>query len=88
MGESVGRELEDLLRLSEHKRLDKDTAKKFSSKFEAFWRKNGAELMHKLTGMKDPMLNLMFNAPDTFDEMLDSLPPEKQSIYRHISEKK
>lgn len=45
-------------------------------------------MMHKLTGMRDPMLNLMMNAPDTFDEMLDSLPPEKQEMYRRIREKK
>jgi hypothetical protein len=31
-------------------------------------------MMHKLTGMRDPMLNLMMNAPETFDEMLEAMP--------------
>jgi len=39
-----------------------------------FWTKNGAQMMHKLTGMRDPMLNLMINAPETFDEMLEAMP--------------
>jgi len=74
--------------MSENRRLDGDTAKVFSAKFKKFWKDHGAQIMHKLTGMKDPMLNLMINAPDTFDEMLEDLPPEKQSMYRRIREKR
>lgn len=88
ISDNVGRQLEELVKMSEDRRLDGSTAKIFSSKFKKFWQDHGSEIMNKLTGMKDPMLNLMMNAPETFDEMLTDLPPEKQSMYRRIREKK
>lgn len=34
--------------------------------------------MHKLSGMRDPMLNLMINDSKTFDDMLDDQPEERK----------
>lgn len=88
ISEKAGRDLEDILALSKHHRLAGKTAEAFKGKFDTFWRDHWKEMMHKFTGMRDPMLNLMMNAPDTFDEMLDSLPPEKQEMYRRLRDKK
>lgn len=38
--------------------------------------------MHKLSGMRDPMLNLMINDPQTFDEMLEDQPEDKKKQYK------
>lgn len=44
--------------------------------------------MHKLSGMKDPMLNLMINDPVLFDELLEHQPPEKKKQYQKLREHK
>lgn len=44
--------------------------------------------MHKLSGMKDPMLNLMVNDPSLFDELLEHQPAGKQKEYKMLREKK
>lgn len=44
--------------------------------------------MHKLSGMRDPMLNLMISDPVLFDELLEHQPAEKQKEYRVLREKK
>lgn len=44
--------------------------------------------MHKLSGMKDPMLNIMINDPALFDELLEHQPAEKQKEYKMLREKK
>ncbi len=40
--------------------------------------------MHKMTGMRDPMLNLMINDRPLFDELLDSVPAEKKPQYEEL----
>lgn len=42
--------------------------------------------MHKLSGMRDPMLNLMINDPQTFDEMLEDQPEDKKKEYKNLRE--
>ncbi len=44
--------------------------------------------MHKITGMKDPMLNVMMNDPPLFDKLLEKQPPEKRKQYERLREKK
>jgi hypothetical protein len=44
--------------------------------------------MHKLSGMKDPMLNLMIRDPALFDELLEQQPPEKKKQYQKLRENK
>lgn len=77
ISDAAGKELESLIELSSHRLTggkDGGTIKKFRSRFEKFWKEHGKEMMHKLTGMRDPMLNLMMNSPETFDEMLEAMP--------------
>ncbi len=80
MGKEVGDELKALIDIATP-RLNGDTNKKFRPRFEKFWKDNGKTLMHKMTGMRDPMLNLMIRAPETFDEMLEAMPegPKKKN---------
>lgn len=40
--------------------------------------------MHKMTGMRDPMLNLLINAPDTFDAALEKLPASHRKKYERL----
>ncbi|MCB9806918.1 hypothetical protein H6768_03415 [Candidatus Peribacteria bacterium] len=44
--------------------------------------------MHKLSGMRDPMLNLMINDPALFDELLEHQPEDKKKQYQVLREKK
>jgi hypothetical protein len=89
----AGKWLEWLVKQAEH-RLHKDTPDekgnkwKWRDSFQDFWRAHGAEMMHKLTGMRDPMLNLMINAPDTFEEMLKDMPESKRAQYKKLRENK
>lgn len=43
--------------------------------------------MHKMTGMRDPMLNLMINDPALFNEMMKDLPAEKRAHYEQLQKK-
>ncbi len=43
--------------------------------------------MHKLSGMRDPMLNLMINDPVLFNDLLEKQPPEKKKQYQRLREK-
>ncbi len=43
--------------------------------------------MHKMTGMRDPMLNLMINDPALFNEMMKDLPAEKREHYEQLQKK-
>jgi hypothetical protein len=44
-------------------------------------------MMNKLTGLKDPMLNLMINAPETFKEMYNAMPAgSKKEEYKRLIE--
>ncbi len=46
-------------------------------------------MMHKLTGMRDPMLNLMMKAPETFDEMLEAMPEgQKKKDYEQLKKRR
>lgn len=84
----AGKELEDLCKMSS-KRLDGDTMRTFKKQFETFWKENGKKMMHKLTGMRDPMLNLMINAPETFKEMLEAMPEgQKKKDYQELKKRK
>lgn len=38
--------------------------------------------------MRDPMLNLMINEPQTFDEMLEDQPEYKKKEYKRLRENK
>ena len=44
--------------------------------------------MHKLSGMRDPMLNLMMNDPALFDELLEEQPSEKKKQYEKLRKNK
>mgnify|MGYP000075299420 FL=1 len=43
--------------------------------------------MHKMTGMKDPMLNLMINDPPLFNEMMKDLPASKREHYEQLQKR-
>ncbi len=43
--------------------------------------------MDKMTGMRDPMLNLMINDPVLFGEMMKDLPAEKRAHYEQLQKK-
>ncbi len=80
--------MEALCKMSSQ-RLNGDTNKEFRKRFESFWKKNGKVMMHKLTGMRDPMLNLMINAPETFDEMLEAMPEgQKKKDYQQLKDRR
>lgn len=40
--------------------------------------------MHKMTGMRDPMLNLMINDRPLFNELLENVPEHKKSQYNEL----
>lgn len=82
-----GERLEKLIHEASHERIS-GRNKKWRGRFEAFWREYGKELMHKLSGMRDPMLNLMVNDPVLFDELLQKQPPEKKREYKILNEKR
>lgn len=44
--------------------------------------------MHKMSGMRDPMLNLMINDPALFDELLEKQPADKRKQYEKIRQNK
>lgn len=85
---SCGAELERLVHQAEHNRLSGKVGRKWRKDFESFWSAHGDEMMYKLGGMRDPMLNLMINGPEVFDEMLDDQPPEKRAQYEKIRKHK
>jgi hypothetical protein len=51
---------------------------KWGDKFQKFWKTHGKILMHKMTGMRDPMLNLLCTDSGTFDELVETASPEKK----------
>lgn len=83
-----GKELEKLVNEASERRINGDNKASWSARFSAFWKQHGTELMNKLSGMRDPMLNLMMNDPQTFDEMLAEQTEPKKSHYRRLNEKK
>lgn len=87
ISESCGKELQRLTSEAGHNRLS-GRNKNWSKDFQKFWKNHGKELMHKLSGMRDPMLNLMINDPVLFDDLLEHQPAEKQKEYRILREKK
>lgn len=88
ISQDAGEELKALCKMSSN-RLNGNTSGKFKERFKKFWEKNGKEMMHKLTGMRDPMLNLMINAPETFDEMLEAMPEgQKKKDYQELKKRK
>jgi len=83
-----GRTLEKLTKEGSDSRLSGNAAKNWIGKFTNFWKDHGKELMHKLSGMRDPMLNLMINDPATFDDMLEAQAEPQKTNYKRLSEKK
>gem|GEM_PF-3413035 len=43
--------------------------------------------MNKMTGMRDPMLNLMINDRPLFDELLESVPEHKKDQYNELKKR-
>ncbi len=87
----AGAWLKELVDATSNRRLNPSITvrgEKWATNFQKFWEKHGEELMHKMTGLKDPMLNLLINAPDTFDSMLKNLPAEKREQYKYLKENK
>lgn len=76
----AGSKLEKLIQMATP-RLNGNTSRDFRNQFQEYWKNYGTQIMHKMTGMRDPMLNLMMNAPETFDEMLEAMPegPKKKN---------
>lgn len=83
-----GKELEEITNDARSGRLSGSRGRKWRDRFQKFWKNNGKELMHKLSGMRDPMLNLMINDPALFDELLEHQPEEKKKQYKILREKK
>lgn len=91
ISEEAGKELESLVEYVKHHRVHKKSSvngEDWTKKFKKFWKNHGSQLMNKLTGMKDPMLNLMMNAPETFDQLIDSASPDKRKKYNKLREHK
>lgn len=85
--EEAGSELEELVNMSKnriHRDMKDSKSVSWRKKFEKFWKRYGKEMMHKLSGMRDPMLNLMINAPDQFDAMIEDLPASHQKKYARL----
>jgi hypothetical protein len=74
--------------MAQNSRLSGEAAGKWKNDFTKFWNIHGKELMHKLTGMRDPMLNLMINDPVLFDTLLEKQPEEKKRQYKALREKR
>ncbi len=87
ISESCGKELEKLTKEAGDNRLS-GRNKSWSRRFQEFWSNHGGVLMNKLSGMKDPMLNLMINDPTLFDELLEHQPAAKKAEYRMLRENK
>ena len=87
ISDDCGRELEKLTKETADHRLS-GRSKKWGSRFQSFWTKHGTELMHKITGMRDPMLNLMMSDPPLFDKLLEKQPAKKRKQYEMLREKK
>lgn len=89
MGKGIWDELQSLCNIWAHRLHGKSQGADFRKRFLKFWKDNGTTLMHKLTGMRDPMLNLMVNAPDTFEEMLEAMPEwSKKNEYAELKKRK
>gem|GEM_PF-1171774 len=82
-----GKELERLTRIAQNNRLSGETAKTWKNDFTKFWSAHGEVLMHKLTGLRDPMLNLMINDEPLFNTLLEKQPEEKKEQYKTLREK-
>ena len=84
---SCGDQLKSLVDGASHGRLG-DKLKDWTKQFSAFWDTYGAKLMHKLTGMRDPMLDIMINDSKLFNRLLKKLPPSKVAEYKKLQENK
>jgi len=68
-----------------HGRLFNDVRKAWTPKFKAFWAEYGEAMMGRLTGMKDPLLQIMMTDPKLFDnEIFPSLPDHKKARYERL----
>lgn len=83
-----GKELGELVHESNHSRLQGDALTDWTKRFQKFWIKYGKEMMHKIGGMRDPMLQLIVHDPAVYDEMLDAQPPEKRAMYDEVRKRK
>jgi hypothetical protein len=87
ISEDCGKTLEKLTQEAADNRLS-GRNKSWRSRFENFWEEHGTILMHKMSGMRDPMLNLMMNDPALFDKLLEKQPSGKRKQYERLREKK
>ncbi len=86
ISQKCGEELENLVNETKNNRISGSNKKSWTARFTSFWKTHGKVLMHKLTGMRDPMLNLMINDPQTFDEMLVDQPEPQKTQYKKMRE--
>lgn len=80
-----------MVEYASHNRIHKNSkvnGEDWTKKFKKFWNNHGAQLMDKMTGMRDPMFNIMMNDPQTFDELIDAASPEKKKQYEKLRENK
>lgn len=85
ISEKCGKELEELVHDATHDRLRGSENSKWIKKFGSFWTDYGADLMYKLSGMRDPTLNLIVNDPKTFHSVLAKLPEHKKWAYERLA---
>lgn len=68
-----------------HGRIPGDQKNSWRKKFEPFWAEYGKRIVERMTGMRDPMLQIIINDPDFFDgELYKSLPEHKKSQYDRL----
>lgn len=84
---AVGKELQSLIDERAHGRGDDNKNSTWRKRFEKLWRDHGKAIIDKMTGMRDPMLNLMINDPVLFGEMMKDLPVEKKAHYEQLQKK-
>lgn len=84
-----GEQLRDLIKRASP-RLKWDETKKWQKDFMSFWSKYGREVMHKMTGMRDPTMDIMIRQPNLFEQNVASIPPghPKKKQYEYLLEKR
>jgi len=88
IGKNCGDKLQKLVDTSSHERLSGERYKDWIKSFTSFWKDYGKDLMHKLSGMRDPMLNLMINDQPTFNKLLDAQTGQKKADYERLNKNK
>lgn len=72
ISETCGDELSSIISMSANQRLSGNLTTQWREKFTSFWMTYGVQLSDKLSGMNDPMLNVMMNDEnDEFGGLLE-----------------